>query len=170
MPHLDPICFLCFPRGSLTGISVPLHPRAAGPNILDVTVGTGQAFWHLLFPNLNDDAYSFPIELQLWQIREGVAAPVINTSSRTVIRVVKQYRATVIALSPNRSHVATIAYKALPTGTLHRSDMPELDKGLEYRIFDLPSGESEFPLESSITPLQVTQSMTFFQPSSTSSL
>ena len=132
------------------------HPEqkwwAAGQNLPDVTLGTGQSFWHLLFPNVNDDAYSFPIELELWQIGRDRPAPVIDATSHTVVRIAAKYRSTAIALSPDSSQIATIAYTTLPGGDIHRSDMPELDKRREYRIVDLASGKSDFPFDTPITP------------------
>lgn len=134
------------------------HPEqdwwSVGPGIPDSTTGTGKAFWHLLYPNLNDDIYLLPIETEVWRVQDGVAAPVIDAVTHAPLKVVTKYATETLGLSPDATHLATIAYAKPPVGEVRRADLPEFDQSLQYRVIDLVHGTFELSLDAPIVPYQ----------------
>jgi prolyl oligopeptidase family protein len=130
------------------------HPErdwwSVDPGIPDITIGTGQAFWHLLYPNVNDDIYLLPIETEVWRVQDDVAAPVIDAVTHAPLKVVTKYATETLGLSPDATHLATIAYAKAPVGEVRRGDLPELDQSLQYRVIDLVHGTFELSLDAPI--------------------
>jgi dipeptidyl aminopeptidase/acylaminoacyl peptidase len=130
------------------------HPEqdwwSVGPGIPDITIGTGKAFWHLLYPNVNDDIYVLPIETEVWRVRDDVASPVIDAVTHAPLKVVTKYATETLGLSPDATHLATIAFAKPPVGEIRRADLPELDQSLQYRVIDLVHGIFELSLDAPI--------------------
>jgi dipeptidyl aminopeptidase/acylaminoacyl peptidase len=132
------------------------HPEqdwwSAGPGIPDIVIGTGKPIWYLLYPNVNDDNYLMPIETEVWRIQNDAAAPVIDAVTRAPLKVVTKYATETLGLSPDATHLATIAYAQPPVGAVRRADLPDLDQSLQYRIIDLVHGAFELSLDAPIVP------------------
>lgn len=130
------------------------HPEqdwwSAGPGIPDITVGTGKSIWYLLYPNVNDDNYLMPLETEVWRVLDDVASPVIDAVTHAPLKVVTKYLTETLGLSPDATHLATIAYVRPAVGRVRRADLPELDQGLQYRIIDLVHGTVELSLDAPI--------------------
>lgn len=106
--------------------------RTEGPEIDDIVVGTGTALNKLLFPNFLEYAFSEPLELEVWQVEEHTAVPVLAADSDDPLRVIARFGDEDIAVSPNgKEAVAVLEDPSGPAG----------DRGIsKYLVIDLDSG------------------------------
>jgi dienelactone hydrolase len=109
---------------------------SSGPGIPDMTIGTGTPLLPLLYPNFVGESWSHPATLQLWRVQGDVATPVIDPTTTEPIQITTAWIAIAIALSPDASHVVTIATVIGPN-TGDRAN----DSGLKYRVIDLQEGK-----------------------------
>jgi len=115
---------------------------SVGPGIPDVVAGTRQSLFSLVYPHLNYSDWALPVAVEIWAIRNDIAAPVIDAGSGQPLRTVTKYTTRTLTLSSDGMRIATIAYDAPPPGHVRREDLPELDRTLRYRIVDLSSGST----------------------------
>ena len=115
---------------------------SVGPGIPDVVAGTRQSLFSLVYPHLNYSDWALPMAVEIWVVRNDIAAPVIDASSGQPLRLVTKYTTRTLALSSDGMRLATIAYDAPPRGHVRREDLPELDRTLRYRIVDLSRGST----------------------------
>ncbi len=121
---------------------------SAGPGIPDITIGTGTPLMPLLYPHFMGNAFSEPVELEVWQIRDDKASAVVDAQSKTALRIITKYTAVALDLSPDGMHAATIAYESPPE---------KADRGgrsLQYRLINLTSGANDVLLNVPVADFQ----------------
>ena len=115
---------------------------STGPGIPDIQVGTGSSLADLLYPHSPADACCKPVEMQVWQVIDGRATPIVNGETGHPVTVITRYGAEVMGLSPDEHRLATIAYDGVPP--------PGSDESLHYRVIDLNIGISEILLDEPV--------------------
>jgi dipeptidyl aminopeptidase/acylaminoacyl peptidase len=131
----------------LAGADADLQAERAwvsvGPGIPDVTIGTGIPLMPLLYPHFNGNAFGEPVGLELWQVRDDHAAPVIDSRTHTVLRIVTKYTAIAIALSPDGTRLVTIAEENHSDADRKPMDAATSKRTLQYHVINLRSGTDE---------------------------
>ena len=108
--------------------------RIEGPGIDDIVVGTGQALNPLLFPNFREYANTERLELEVWQMEEHTAVPVLDAGSGNPLRVSARFGDEDIVVSPDGTEA--VAVLEGPSG-------PDVERGItRYQVIDLESGSS----------------------------
>ena len=106
--------------------------RVEGAGIDDIVIGTGQALNPLLFPNFREYANATPLELEVWQVEEHTAVPVLAVDSDDPLRVSARFGDEDIVVAPNGNEA--VAVLEGPTGPASDRDMTR------YLVIDLDSG------------------------------
>ena len=124
---------------------------SVGPGIPDITVGTGQSLLELLYPHWSETFHG-EVPLEVWQIQNGVAAPVIDRRTHAVVRISTRYVDEALGISPDGTHLVTLGSPRPP------DDSPEgaTTKGKrnpQYRLIDLELGTDEPLVNSAIVEL-----------------
>jgi dipeptidyl aminopeptidase/acylaminoacyl peptidase len=135
----------------LAGPDADLHAEqawvSAGRDIPDIVVGTGTPLMPLLYPHFRGLAYGEPLEVQLWQVRDDQAMPVVDSFGAPV-RFVTRYTSLLISLSPDAARALTVAEKRdSQTTTQGTGGAGHEAPSLRYHIVELHSGNI-YPLES----------------------
>lgn len=119
---------------------------STGPDIPDIAIGTGIPLVPLLYPHFKGEAYSEPVALQVWRVRDDQAGPVIDQETHDVLRVTTRYDAVVLSPSPDAARLATIGYRDNSDLVNTNVTGRELgDNSLYYQIIDLRTG-AKMPL------------------------
>jgi dipeptidyl aminopeptidase/acylaminoacyl peptidase len=123
--------------------------ETVGTDLPDNVDGIGNSLKGLLFPHWWD-TYHETVDLQLWQVRGGSAAPVVAAETKNPLILTTRYVMETMALSPDGTHLVTIASDGSPLPAL--TDISPLDVavGLQYRLIDLASGTNEALLPASM--------------------
>jgi dipeptidyl aminopeptidase/acylaminoacyl peptidase len=120
---------------------------SAGPGIPDMTAGTGSSLISLLYPHYRGNACCEPVDLAVWQIRDGKRTPIMDTRTSTVLRISTRLDSETMSLSPDGRRLAMTAYQrgdsgaginAPGQGSILRYETIDLDTGAESIILDSP--------------------------------
>ena len=114
---------------------------STGPDIPDVTIGTGVPLMPLLYPHFNGYAYGDPLLVELWRVDRGHAAPIIDTRTHQPLRVNTTYDSTLVSASPDNRRAVIISRAAA-------------DSEPAYLMVNLDSGLSAALMQSSIRQFQ----------------
>jgi dipeptidyl aminopeptidase/acylaminoacyl peptidase len=113
---------------------------SAGTGIPDISVGTDTPLMPLLYPHFKGNAYGEPLEVELWQVHDGQAKPVIDSNIGTAVKLVTRYRSLLISLSPDGTRAVTIAESSGVDAHSAKSGNDANASALQYRMIDLRSG------------------------------
>lgn len=113
---------------------------SAGTGMPDISVGIDTPLMPLLYPHFKGNAYGEPLEVELWQVHDGQAKPVVDSGKGTAVKLITRYRSLLISLSPDGTRAVTIAES--PGADTHsaKSGNDANASALQYRMIDLRSG------------------------------
>jgi dipeptidyl aminopeptidase/acylaminoacyl peptidase len=115
---------------------------STGPGIPDVVNGTGVSLGKLLFPHWWDPFHE-SVQLQLWQVRNDRAAPILSAGTAVPLRLITRYAIETLALSPDGNRLVTIGSDGSPQPPLTEMSPDNLAIGMQYRLIDLARGTDE---------------------------
>jgi hypothetical protein len=121
---------------------------SAGPGIPDIVIGTGTPLMPLLFPHFQGNALAEPVDLELWQVRDNRVSPVVDNATKKALKIVSQYSALALTLSPDATKVVTIAENSPP------SQADQANAALRYSSIDLKTGAKSVLVDSPIADTQ----------------
>jgi dipeptidyl aminopeptidase/acylaminoacyl peptidase len=124
---------------------------SAGPGIPDIAVGTSTSLMPLLYPHFRGNAYSEPLEVQLWQVKDNHAKPTVDSRSGTPVKLLTRYNNLLVSMSPDYTHAVTIA-EAAARPVAGGFANGENSARLEYLLIDLRSGLDRPVSEDPIDP------------------
>ena len=104
---------------------------SAGPDIPDVTIGTGVPLVPLLYPHFKGLAYGEPLLLELWEVNKGRLSSV-----RT------GFDTTLVSLSPDGKKAIVIANDSKDSPLKYR--LLDVDSGVDKPLLDFPLVKFQF--------------------------
>jgi dipeptidyl aminopeptidase/acylaminoacyl peptidase len=140
---------------------------STGPGIPDVVNGTGVPFDKLLFPHWWDTFHE-SVQLQLWQVRNDRAAPILAAGTKAPLTLTTRYAIETLALSPDGNRLVTIGSDGSPQPPLTEKSPDDLAVGMQYRLIDLARGTDEPLLTASIDDSRTDRYRAAWSPSGNS--